>query len=364
MQVKGFKSSRRFWASFAVFLLLLAFFYSSYQYFVTPILAIRTNGHDNPSIRLYWDSGAGFNERETTEYFIHAGANVFSDLPLARDKIVALKLVPHNLTINKLGMYDWQKPGAIITLPISEINDEYFVAYKIGVPGTSPITFPLQVVFAAFLALIFYIVATRINAQDRTNCLSALRMTFSGTKRWFWLIFAVLGCWWLTWLCAEWPGIMTRDSYYFTWREVTRHVFEGIAPVTYNLLILAFTQIYNSPAIVSLAQIIFMAGLAAYIFYFCIQQTVNKFVLVLFGVLLFISIPVASFNLLLVKDLPYSLLMLFWAFVVYLLNVNKQRGRETFANNAEIVLMGILLALLALVRHNGLMYIGLIPLLL
>ncbi len=157
---------------------------------------------------------------------------------------------------------------------------------------------------------------------------------------------------------------MTRDSYYFTWREVTSHAFEGITPVSYNLLVLALTQIYNSPAIVSITQILAMAGLASYIFYFCIKQSVNKIVLAIFAVLLFISLPVASFNLLLVKDLPYSLLMLIWAFMIYLLYLNKKCGQETFANNAEVVLMGVLLALLALVRHNGLMYIVLIPLLL
>ncbi|MEI6287681.1 MAG: DUF6020 family protein [Bacillota bacterium] len=364
MQVKGFKSSRRFWASFIVFLALLAFFYSTYQYFLTPMLAIRTDGHDKPSLKIYWDSGAGFNENESREYLMYAGKNEFTDLPLARDKIVALKLVPHNLKINKLGLYDWITLGKINTLPLLEKNGEYFVTYNIGVPGTSQVTLPVQVVFAAFLALIFYVFASRVNSLNRANTFLALKAAFSGTRRWFWFFFALFGCWWLTWLFAEWPGIMTRDSYYFTWREVTSHAFEGITPVSYNLLVLALTQIYNSPAIVSITQILAMAGLASYIFYFCIKQSVNKIVLAIFAVLLFISLPVASFNLLLVKDLPYSLLMLIWAFMIYLLYLNKKCGQETFANNAEVVLMGVLLALLALVRHNGLMYIVLIPLLL
>ena len=363
MQVKGFKSSRRFWASFVVFLVLLAFFYSSYQYFVTPILAIRMTGYDKPSVKVYWDSGVGFNENETTEYLLHDGTNVFADLLLPRDKIVALKLVPHNLKIDKVGMYDWKKPGAVITLPVTERNGEYFITYKIGVPGTSLVTLPLQAIFAALLALIFYIIASRINALARDSSLWAFKAMFTGTRRWFWLIFAVLSCWWLTWLWAEWPAIMTRDSYYFTWREVTGHVFEGITPVTYNLLVLALTQIYNSPAIVAMTQVICMAVISAYIFYFCIKQAVNKYILMLSGALLLFSLPVACFNLLLVKDLPYSLLMLFWALVIYLLYVNKKNDRKTFANNAEIVLIGFLLALLALVRHNGMIYIGLLPLL-
>ncbi|MFA6074884.1 MAG: DUF6020 family protein [Negativicutes bacterium] len=364
MQVKGFKSSRRFWLSFVVFLGLLAFFYSTYHYYLTPMLAIRTDGHDKPSLKVYWDSGSGFNENEVREYLLYAGNNEFADLPLARDKIIALKLVPHNLKINKLGLYDWRKLGKIDTLPVFEKNGAYFVNYNIGVPGTSLLTLPLQVVFAALLALVFYVLISRINALNRANSLSALKAAFFGKRRWFWWIFATLSCWWLTWLFAEWPGIMTRDSYYFTWREITSHAFEGITPVTYNLLVLALTQIYNSPAIVSIVQILCMAGLSAHIFYFCIKRSVNKIVLVLFGALLFLSIPVASYNLLLVKDLPYSLLMLFWAYFVFLLYLNNKNGTATFANNAEIVLMGALLALLALVRHNGLMYIVLIPLLL
>lgn len=362
MQMKGFKSSRRFWASFLVFVALLAFFYTTYHFYITPMLAIRTDGQDKPSVRIYWDSGSGFNESESKEYFLYAGKNEFADLPLVRDRIVALKLVPHDLRILKLGVYDWRIFGKINTLTLLEKNGEYYVNSAIGEPNTSNLTLPLQVSFAALLALLFYVVSSRINALNRSQALAAIAAVFAGKRRWFWLIFLVLSCWWLTWLFAEWPGIMTRDSYYFTWREVTSHAFEGITPVTYNLLVLALTQIYNSPAIVSITQIFFMAGLSAHIFYYCIKHSVNRIVLWIFGTLLFFSIPVASYNLLLVKDLPYSLLVLFWAYVVYLLYRNKQAGTAMFSNNAELVLLGVSLALMALVRYNGWLYIALIPL--
>lgn len=165
---------------------------------------------------------------------------------------------------------------------------------------------------------------------------------------------------WNIFLYAYWPGILTPDSY-ATWLQITGHGFDDWVPVSFTLLVWLLTRLWYTPAIVCLFLIctlsLFWGGCMTF---FENQGLPRKHLFPLsIGFALLPSNPIMLITIW--KDIPYTIVNLA---LVYLLGLIWLSQGEWLRYRRNQVLLGIVLALPFLFRHNGLLILGLVPLVL
>ena len=160
---------------------------------------------------------------------------------------------------------------------------------------------------------------------------------------------------WTLWLVAFWPGWFTNDSI-STLNEIARLKFNNWHPFVYALYVMFFYQ-FGSVGLVPISQIVLTAGVMAYLFDWCIRQRINK--QIAYGVFfIFVLVPpIPIFNLMIWKDIPFSLAILFFSVFVFFGIVDKERGGNGLSFRwVHFPLMFVLLTLLIFCRHNGIIY--------
>ena len=100
--------------------------------------------------------------------------------------------------------------------------------------------------------------------------------------------------------------------------------------------------------------------LTAWIFYRIFQSGVAIRLLVPFYLVTVLSVSVGLYNTVLWKDIPFALLVVFWAFFTAELYEKKRAGRLCWTVEKSLALI-LLLVALGLVRHNGLIYLLFVP---
>jgi hypothetical protein len=189
-----------------------------------------------------------------------------------------------------------------------------------------------------------------------------VKLFLIGEKRiFFWLMFfgAVL-CFSL-WLLAYWPGHLTSDSVHIWWAAQNPEYFLHEHPFV-NILYYRFLQeIWNHFAVVGIFQIVATSLLGSYIFYNLYISGLPFGLVIPFYLWFVTSVPIGLYNITLWKDIPFALLVVFWAYYFVRLRINKING------NDEETWMGfftflLLLLCVSLFRYNGLIYLILIPL--
>lgn len=189
-----------------------------------------------------------------------------------------------------------------------------------------------------------------------------LRGCLSGQKRVFFALFCGAFTCYLIWLLIFWPGVFSVDSLKI-WRAAQLpKVFLNDHPILNVFFYTYLYHIWNNPAIVPLVHIVLMSVLVAWIFYTIHLHGVSWSVIVPFYLFTILSIPIGLYNLMLWKDVPFAMLILFWAFISPLIYSKKRSGTLNFTAEQIIALVLMLLAL-GFVRHNGLLYVVFIPLL-
>ena len=188
-----------------------------------------------------------------------------------------------------------------------------------------------------------------------------VKLFLIGEKRiFFWLMFSGASLCFSLWLLAYWPGHLTTDSIHIWWAAKNPEYFLHEHPFVNILYYRFLQQIWNHFAVVGLFQIVATSFLGSYIFY-TLYKNGLPFVLIIPFYLWFItSVPIGLYNITLWKDIPFALLVVFWAFYFVRVRLNQGHGFDKEPRMGFLTLLLLLLSV-SLFRYNGLIYLILIP---
>ncbi|SDC05122.1 hypothetical protein SAMN05421663_101261 [Terribacillus halophilus] len=155
---------------------------------------------------------------------------------------------------------------------------------------------------------------------------------------------------WMFYLLAFFPGNMSPDSLNH-WRQVENMEFNNWHPFAYTIVILVLTQLWDSPAVIVLFQILLMSFVYAYGIYSFRQYGLGKKIAWV-AALLWAVLPINGiFSTILWKDVVYSIFIVFLTIFVMKTVLQEGRNLRTWSGIATftVVLLGI-----AFFRNNGL----------
>ncbi|MCI5159427.1 MAG: hypothetical protein D3906_13535 [Candidatus Electrothrix sp. AUS1_2] len=178
----------------------------------------------------------------------------------------------------------------------------------------------------------------------------------------FWLMFSGSLAMYGIWLLAFWPGVMSVDSLKVWRAAMLPDLYLNDHPVLNVILYKYLYQIWNSPAVVPLVQIVLSALLVSWFSFWLYRQAVPVNAVIFCLLFMLCSVPAGVYNVVLWKDIPFALLVVFWACLLVKLYQERRQGCLRWTRQRIFVL--ILLGLsLGLIRHNGLVYLVILPLL-
>jgi hypothetical protein len=220
----------------------------------------------------------------------------------------------------------------------------------------------VQIMTATMVVLLIYWLS-ELPIWRETNGVCELVVTlFCRHKRWFfWGIFIVGLVFNSVFLMAEWPGSMTPDSVE-TNREVKRLLFFNHHPYIYGILVLGLYNFFDSPLSVLFFQMICFHLLVGLFFYLLYREGVRLYILLPLYCLPLLSMPINLFNITMWKDIPFSILVLFWAsFLTWKLYEKLYLHRKLTLQFRDAVFLSLLFFLVCTLRFNGLVLIPVIP---
>lgn len=221
-----------------------------------------------------------------------------------------------------------------------------------------PVRFFFQVIFSAMST---WIVVTLLS---RMKACGGLRAIFLGEKRYiFWGLFIGAVAVFSFWLIAFWPGVMSVDSLKI-WRAAKLpDVTIGNHPAINVVFYMYLMQIWDNSAVVPMAQIGLTALLGAWIVFSLYRRGLPLLAVVLFYLPFIFSIPVGLYNCTLWKDIPFALLVVFWAYTLGDMYQKKKQGILKFSAE-KLLALGLLFVAVAFTRFNGMVYLVVLPVLL
>ena len=239
--------------------------------------------------------------------------------------------------------------------PISLGNARFFDVLESFRSHYHPFQFFLQVCFALITT---WLVSSIVQLYVK---LGGVRGNFIEENRFvFWILFcfscAVFG----VWLVAFWPGVMSVDSLKVWQAAMLPDVYLNDHPVLNVFLYKYLYQLWGNPAVVAVAQVILMALLFSWFGFWLYRKGVSKKIILpwfLFGVC---AVPVGCYNVMLWKDIPFALLVVFWACTLVKLYRGRQDGSLLWTGQ-KIVALFLLALALGLIRHNGIVYLVILP---
>jgi hypothetical protein len=156
---------------------------------------------------------------------------------------------------------------------------------------------------------------------------------------------------WGVYFLAFYPGMMSRDSL-DQWREVQTFHFDDWHPAFDSFAYWVLTRIWFSPAIICITQMLVLASVFAYGMVKLEKRGLPKWGLV--GLTLFFSLfPVNGFYVnTLFKDVPFAIAVLLLG--LFTEEIVASRG-VWLATARHAVALAVVLALVWLIRHNGLL---------
>jgi hypothetical protein len=284
-------------------------------------------------------------------------------LPQSRIQALALESLEHGRTlpVTAMTITSARRSLALPIAPGAATTRLVFADLPLVNRAWSPILLAIQAALALLLTWAALAVA---GLRARLGCATwgeTLRRVFVDERRWvFWAMFAASTSVFSLWLLGFWPGLMTRDSLN-TWLDAKRLDFHNWNPFVHALYVLGLTQLYDSPAIIAIVQLLATAALGSGIFFFVHAHGVRFRWIAPFFLAFGLSVPVAVYNLLVWKDVPFCLLTVFWACCLYALAYRRRVGHPFVPGRTATVVLAASLVLLATIRHNGLPYLVVIP---
>ncbi len=155
---------------------------------------------------------------------------------------------------------------------------------------------------------------------------------------------------WIIYLLAFFPGMMSADSM-DQWGQVLSSHFVDHHPAFHTFLLWLLVHIYPSPAVIAIAQIIALAIVAGLWFAFFERLGISRWAIWPIA-LIFATVPINGTMVnTLWKDIPYGIAVLGLTLIVATIVVTNGRWIQSLP--AQIVL-GVTIALVMLIRHDGL----------
>lgn len=238
-----------------------------------------------------------------------------------------------------------KQPQNLLTFDISDLRSKRYLH-------------PVQLGFQIFFAMITTWIVGTLGCLHRKA--GGGFEIFRGRRKIFWLLLGGAVTAYSFWLVAFWPGVMSVDSLKIWRAALLPELFLNDHPVLNVVLYMYLVQFWQNPAVVPIAHIALMALLTAHIFYSITNQGVSLRLLLPFYCVLIFSIPIGLYNIVLWKDIPFAMLIVFWAYTLVDLYRKKNDGKA-FSSNQSVVACFLLLLALGLTRHNGLVYLAVVP---
>lgn len=258
-------------------------------------------------------------------------------------KNIAIKSKKRDVTLNT------DLINSLKTVQFTEVNNGLKRYFKFS-------QFIYQIIFAALSTWIFLVVYGLI-----IRCGGLFSAFFEKQRHVFWLFFLGAFSVFSLWLIAFWPGVMSVDSLK-VWRAARLpEVLINDHPLLFVLLYTYLQHVWDHVAVVPLFHITLCSLLTAYLAFYLYRQKVSLYLVLLFYIIVIFSVPAGLYNIVLWKDIPFALLIVFWAFFLADLYMRKRCGQLSFTKQQIFSLVLLYLAL-GLIRHNGLIYLGVIPL--
>jgi len=219
-----------------------------------------------------------------------------------------------------------------------------------------PVHFLQQALFAALSAFLVLVLFRFVRLKGGIG--AVLRQ---GNRPLFWGMFmGALGAFG-AWLLVYWPGHFTSDSVHIWWVAKNPGYFLYDHPVLNVLYYRFLQQFWDHFAVVGIVQIFFTSLLGSYVFYWLYKRGVPLWGIAPFYLLFVTSIPVGLYTITLWKDIPFALLVVFWAFFFVKLAFEKREGGKR-SSRGMIIVLSLLLLALCLSRYNGIVYLLVVPL--
>ncbi|WP_456277605.1 DUF6020 family protein [Bacillus sp. AK128] len=194
-------------------------------------------------------------------------------------------------------------------------------------------------IFVILYQLLYLILKTNINrsAHKPVNKLHIVYYALPITMVWF-----------LYWI-AFFPGGMTPDSFSH-WDQINTGVYNDWHPFAYTIYMLLLTQIWDTPAIIGLSQIVTISFVIGYSLYRFQLAGINNRILWVVTALYALWPINGIYVITLWKDVYYAAFLLFFFMIIFNLVITKGKWITTTPN-----LLLALIASLGVVffRHNG-----------
>lgn len=154
---------------------------------------------------------------------------------------------------------------------------------------------------------------------------------------------------WFLFLFAFWPGILSYDSL-SQLDQAIRNQYTDWHPVFHTLNIDILISLWNSPAIVTLTQILTLSIVSGYCLYIFEKKGVPKYIVGLVCLLFSLNLINGMMVITLWKDIPYSIFVLLLNVFVLLIIESQGKWLDSRKN---WFLFGIIGGLISLYRYNG-----------
>ena len=163
------------------------------------------------------------------------------------------------------------------------------------------------------------------------------------------------------WQLAFWPAVMSIDSLK-VWRAAgIPGMFLGDHPPLNIIFYHFLSQLWDNPGVVPLTHNILFSLLVAGVFFFCYRRQVSLKLLIPCYLLVVSSLPIGLYNVILWKDIPFAILMNFWAFSFVMLFSQKKQGVLDISVRQWLIYGGLGI-MLPLFRYNGVVSLAVLPL--
>jgi hypothetical protein len=181
-----------------------------------------------------------------------------------------------------------------------------------------------------------------------------------GKHRAFWGFFLVSFAVYAAWLLGKWPGELNWDSFVM-WRQTETLQLTHNHSFVYVLLLLLVKQVVDSPAGMVLLQAAFMSLLLAWIYAFALENGARKGWLLAFFGLTVASVPIAMTVIFVNTCSLFALLVSFWSFFLFRSGYLRSLGRPLSYSNTGLLALAVMFYALVAVRHHGLAYVLILP---
>lgn len=361
-------------ATAIVFCAFLAYFFFANKFY--PPVTLELSGHSTSegTLNVFFDMGDGFRGYQKIPLKISAptdaannGFAVAAALPQVKIRALRLQLeapVP-GFSIDRAQL---THDGGTTELPLR--RPDLSRAQKLAVgqllqPRFHKGLFALHLVLAAACAWCVWLLLSLPMLTGTSDWRAALQRVFrSGQRGVFWTFFVISAACFGCWLLAYWPGQMTNDS----WASLKEAQILRITdwhPYVYELYVLALWQFGQSVAAISIVQLLLTAAAGSYGFYYAWKWGVNRALLLLLFAVFATSAPIGLFNLTIWKDIPFSIAVLITALLLFRARIEREvRNRFIEVPRWTLPFLIALLIMVLQSRHNGVIFYGLLPLLL